>query len=144
MLYFFKRKINPPATKDTLVCKVIIQNWKRKSFPDEQKLNEFIRTKVLSCSVMSDSLWRHGLQHAGLLCPWDSPAKNTGVGSQFLLQGIFPTQWLNPGLLHCRQVLHYLSHQGSFIITLRNVKRSSLSEKERVITRNKKINEGKN
>ena len=32
---------------------------------------------------------------ARLLCPWDSPGKNTGVGCHFLLQGIFPTQRLN-------------------------------------------------
>ena len=39
--------------------------------------------------------------------------KSTGVGCHFLLQGIFPTQRSNPGLLHCRQVLYHLSHQGS-------------------------------
>ena len=38
----------------------------------------------------------HGLQPARLLCPWDSPGKNTGVGCHFLLQGIFLTQGLNP------------------------------------------------
>ena len=48
-----------------------------------------------------------------LLCPWNSPGKNTRVGSHSFLQGIFPTQGLNPGLLHCRQTLHHLSHQGS-------------------------------
>ena len=42
----------------------------------------------------------------------DSPAKNTGVGCHFLLQGIFPTQGSNPGLLHCRQILYCLSHLG--------------------------------
>ena len=36
---------------------------------------------------------------ARLLCPWDSPSRNTGLGSHFLLQGIFPTQGLNPHLL---------------------------------------------
>ena len=41
-----------------------------------------------------------------------SPGKNTGVGSHSLLQGIFPTQGLNSGLLHCRQILYQLSHQG--------------------------------
>ena len=46
-------------------------------------------------------------------CPWDSPGKNIGVGCHFLLQGIFPTQGSNPGLLHCRQTLYPLSHQGS-------------------------------
>ena len=39
--------------------------------------------------------------------------KDTGVDSLFLLQGIFPTQGLNPGLLHCRQILYQLSHKGS-------------------------------
>ena len=39
-----------------------------------------------------------------LLCSWNSPGKNTGVGSRSLLQGIFPTQELNPGLPHCRQI----------------------------------------
>ena len=43
----------------------------------------------------------------------DSPGKNTGVGHHALLQGIFPTQGSNPGLAHCRQILHHLSHQGS-------------------------------
>ena len=43
----------------------------------------------------------------------DSPDKNTGVGCRALLQGIFPTQGLNPSLLHCRQILYHLSHQGS-------------------------------
>jgi len=38
---------------------------------------------------------------------------NTGVGSLSLLQGIFPTHGLNPGLLHCRQILYQLSHQES-------------------------------
>ena len=35
--------------------------------------------------------------------PWNFPGKSTGVGCHFLLQGIFPTQGLNPGLLHCKQ-----------------------------------------
>ena len=51
-------------------------------------------------SVISDSLWPHGLQHARLLCPWHFPEKNAGVGCHFLLQGILPTQGSNPGLLH--------------------------------------------
>ena len=47
---------------------------------------------------------------------WDPPGKNTGVGSHSLLQGIFLTQGLNLGLLHCRKILHHLSHQGSMLI----------------------------
>ena len=44
---------------------------------------------------------------------WDSPGWNTGVGSHSLLREIFPTQGLNAGLLHCRQILYQVSHQGS-------------------------------
>ena len=44
---------------------------------------------------------------------WDFPGKNTGVGCHFLLQEIFLTQGLNPGLPHYRQTLYCLSHQGS-------------------------------
>ena len=58
-----------------------------------------------SHSVVSDSLRLHGLQPTRLLSPWNSPGKNTGVGCHFLLQGFFPTQGSNPGLLHPRQTL---------------------------------------
>ena len=61
-----------------------------------------------SCSVASDSLQPHGPYR-----PWNSPGQNTGVGSLSLLQGIFPTQGSNPGLLHCRWILYQLSHKGS-------------------------------
>ena len=44
---------------------------------------------------------------------WNTPGKNTGGGCHSLFQGIFPTQGSNPGLLHCRQILSCLSHQGS-------------------------------
>ena len=53
---------------------------------------------------------------ARLLCPWDSPGRNTGVGCHALLQGIFPTWGLNPRLFH---LLHWqadslpLGHLGS-------------------------------
>jgi len=43
----------------------------------------------------------------------NSPGQNTRVGSLSLLLGIFPTQGLNPGLPHCRQILYQLSHEGS-------------------------------
>ena len=67
----------------------------------------------ISHSVVSDSLWPCGLWSTRLLCPWDSPGKNTGVGCHFLLQGTFSTQGSNTGLLHCRQILYSLSHQES-------------------------------
>ena len=59
-----------------------------------------------SHSVVSDSLRPHGLY-----TPWNSPGQNTGVGSRSLLQGIFPTQKLNQGLLQCRRILYQLSYQ---------------------------------
>ena len=59
------------------------------------------------------TLWLYGLWHTRLLCPWDSPGKNPGVGSQALLQGIFLTQRLNSGLLHCRQICYCQGHQGN-------------------------------
>ena len=61
-----------------------------------------------SHSIVSDSLWRHGLYS-----PWNFPGQNTGVGNLFLLQGIFPAQGSNPGLPHCRHILYQLNHKGS-------------------------------
>ena len=73
----------------------------------------------VSCSVLSDSILHYELQPARLLCPWDSPGKNTGVDCHALLQGIFPTKGLNLGLLHCRQTrLYHLSH------TIKSIRRS--------------------
>ena len=57
---------------------------------------------------MSDSL-----PPPGLYSPWDCLGQNVGVGSLSLLQEIFPTQGLNPGLPHCRWILYQLSHKGS-------------------------------
>ena len=57
-----------------------------------------------SCSVKPDSLRPHGLYS-----PWNSSGHNTGVGSFSHLQGIFPTQGSNPGLLQCRWILFQLS-----------------------------------
>ena len=70
---------------------------------------------VCVCSVMPDSLRPFGLQPARFFCLWDFSGKNTGVGSHFLFRGFFLTQWLNSHLLcllHCRQILYCLIHQG--------------------------------
>ena len=58
-----------------------------------------------------------------LLCPWNSPGKNTGVGCHSLLQGILLTQGSNPGFLHCRQILYCLSQENPIIVyhCLKNV-----------------------
>jgi len=57
---------------------------------------------------MSDSLQPHGLYS-----PWNFPGQNIRVGSLSLLQGIIPTQGLNPSLLCGKQILYQLSHKGS-------------------------------
>ena len=64
-----------------------------------------------SFSVVSDSLRPHGLWPMRFPHPWSFPGKNTGVGCHFLLQGIFPIQGSNPGLLPPRQMFCCLSHQ---------------------------------
>ena len=71
----------------------------------EQKQGVGSKSRVFSVKLkvlvaQSCPLRPHGLQPATLLCPWNSLGKNTGVGSHSLLQGIFPTQVLNPGPLH--------------------------------------------
>ena len=48
--------------------------------------------------------------------------KNTGMGNLSLLQGVFPTQELNQGLLHCRWTLYQLSYEGSPLGTILQVK----------------------
>ena len=65
----------------------------------------------VSCSVVSNSMRPYGLKPTRLLCPWDSPGKNTGVGCCAIFQGIFLTQGSN--LYHLgltctgRQVLYH-------------------------------------
>ena len=75
-----------------------------------------------SRSVVSDSLQPHELP-TRLLHPWDFPGKNTRVGCHFLLQEIFLTQGLSPGLSHCRHTLYHLSHQASSAVWLVSVER---------------------
>ena len=73
----------------------------------------YFAVKNENLSVVSHILQPHWLWPARFLCPWNSPGKNTGVGSCSLLQGIFQTQGSDPGLQHCRWILYCLSQQGS-------------------------------
>ena len=75
-------------------------NWTHVALKGWVKWNE-------SHSVMSNSLSPHELYS-----PWNSPGQNTEVGSLSLLHGTFPTEALNPGLPHYRQILYQLSHKG--------------------------------
>ena len=84
--------------------------WKQQWYRWYAKKHQLLYCEVKwseSHSVVSDSLRPHGLYS-----PWNSPGQNTGVGSLFFLQGIFPTQESNPGLPHCRRILYQLSHKG--------------------------------
>ena len=76
-------------------------------------LLEITFISVTICESESHSVVSNSLRPHGLYSPWNSPGQNTGVGSLSLLQGIFPTQGLNQHLLHCRQILYHMSHQGS-------------------------------
>ena len=80
------------------------------------KKSQGISVTRFSRSVVPDSVQPPGLQPTRLLCPWDSPGKDTGVGCCALLQGIFPTQGSNPGLLLCRQILDLLSHSQGQVV----------------------------
>ena len=82
------------------------------------------RGVCVSLSGVSDSLQPHGRYSS-----WDSPGQNTGVGNLSLLQGIFPTQEVNLGLPHRRQMLYQLSHEGSpleSVYTLKLGKQSAI------------------
>ena len=99
-----------------------------------------LKCAVHACSVVSDSFWPYGLYSARLLCPWNFPSKNTGMGCHFLLQGIFPTQGSNLCLLY---LLHWpkdslpLCHLGSpnlkcLIISKRSVNSKKKKEQEQL------------
>ena len=65
---------------------------------------------IQSCPTLCDPMDR---SPPGSSVHGDSPGRNTGVACRALFQGIFPTQESNQGLLHCKQILYHLSHQGS-------------------------------
>ena len=64
-----------------------------------------------SLLIVANSLWPH--VHVTIYSPWSSLGRHTGMGRCSLLQAIFPTQGLNPGLPHCRWILYKVNHQGS-------------------------------
>ena len=79
--------------------------WAFLSSSEREAIRLTSPSKSVSRSVVSNSLHPCELYPTRLLCPRNSPGKNTGVGCHVLLQGIFPTQGLNPSLLRCRQTL---------------------------------------
>ena len=87
------------------------QNFKRNLLLILDDDDDDVHKSLTSRLVVSNSLWPHGLYS-----PWNSPGQNTGIDSLSLLQGIFPTQGSNPGLPHCRRILHQLSHKNLTLV----------------------------
>ena len=75
------------------------EHWSELPFPSPVHENEKWKG---SHSVVSDSSCPHGLQPTRLLCPWNFPGNNNGVGGHFLLQELFPTQGVDLCLPHCQ------------------------------------------
>ena len=104
-----------------------IYNWWHLTMTFVSILNFLVLHKIImhltinpvcmsECSVVSDSLWPHGLQPVRLLCAWVFLGKNTGVDCYSLLQGVFPVWGLNPhllSLLHWQADSSPLSHRES-------------------------------
>ena len=105
-----------------LLCVQTYCLYNKVSPTDDFKLRKYPTGDSESLSVVSNSLWPQGVYS-----PWNSPSQNTGVGSLSLLQRIFPTQGLNIGLPHRRQILLPAEPQGkpnSQVKGIRKVERS--------------------
>ena len=105
----------PPPPPVTSVCSSLLSYfWHSHLLPFTQDQGRLWLclwpiSGIVGCLVAKSwhiLLWPHGLQPASLLCPWDFPGKNTGLSCHFFFQGIFPSQGLNPNLLHCRWILY--------------------------------------
>ena len=100
--------------------------WARKNAQPSPLLRHPVAGRPKCChSILCTSLYKeesesgshlvvsNSLQLHRLYSPWNSLGQHAGLSSLSLLQGIFPTQGLNPGILHCRQFLYQLSYKGS-------------------------------
>ena len=140
-VYFLKHKLQNNISTNRNTKKIMIFNWAgvQRAHTGRSHNRTFMRSEIFmlwrtgneagdtsvvkkwkwSRSVLSDSLQPHGLEPTRLLHPWDFPGKNTGVSCHFLLQEIFPTQGLNPGLLHYRQMLYHLVVSLKYVLKSR-------------------------
>ena len=103
------RPWDSPGKNTGVGCHFLLQCIKVKSESEDAQLCPTLRDHMV-CSPPGSSV--HGIFQARVL-EWGAIAFSTGVGSHSLLQGIFLTQGLNPGLPHCRLILYHLSHKGS-------------------------------
>ena len=99
------------CTLELLMCILNLAAWLTSQL--QYFSNTFSTCESVSCSVMSNSLQPHGWEPTRLLCPWGFSRQEYWNRLPFLLQGILLTQGSNSGLPHCRQILYFLSHQGS-------------------------------
>ena len=107
------------------------ENWQDKCW-QEYRLTETLKYWLPVCvfnrSVVSNSLRPHGLQPAKLLCPWDSPGKNTGVGCHFLLQGSsWPRDQTHVPFLGRRILHHWANREAQLISCCCSVAQSCLT-----------------
>ena len=102
------------------MLELILDNLAPSNIQHKREVLRFLMVSVsVSCSVLSNSLW---LQPHGLLCPWNFLGKNPRVGCHSLLQGVYLTQGLNQGLLHCGWILYHLRYQESPVVSVVNSK----------------------
>ena len=101
-----------PAEVARLVCAVFARSVSNGENDALFVVLEFVRPSLQS--MFNFAVAEPGL---GLLCPWDSPGKNTELGCHALLQEIVSTQGLNLGLPLCRQILYFLSHHHFVILS---------------------------
>ena len=106
-----------------LRCRQILYQLSYKESPVESGTWSEVKWSEVaqSCPTLCDSM---DCSLPGSSVHVDSLGKNTGVGWQLLLQGIFPTQESNPGLLRCRQILYQLSYKGSPKMSLLLIKKA--------------------
>ena len=101
LLKLISIKLVMPSNHLILCCPLLLR-------PSIYIYKYIINIHKMKVTQSCQTLWSRG-QYS----PWNSRGQNTGVCSLSLLQGVFPTQGLNPGLLHCRQILYQLSNQGN-------------------------------
>ena len=98
-------KVN--CIQQTVTTSSVTGLWRRSRALPKAKAK--VKVKSLSRVWLFATPWTVACTR--LLCPWDFLGKSTEVDCHFLLQGIFPTQWSNPGLPHCRRILYQLRHK---------------------------------
>ena len=78
----------------------------------KHRVTSVVCAQLLSYVLLFAASWSVAYQAP---LSWGSLGKNTSMGSHSLLEGIFPTQGLNPDSLLCRQILYHLSQQRSIM-----------------------------